>query len=64
MTIERLKYLREQSDMECLDLVEIAEIEGDFAEIPDNQLRDRRENATVSDMLDELETSSDKNRGP
>ncbi len=58
MTTERLNYLRQESNAERLDLVEIAEIEEAFSKIPNAQLRDRRENATVTDMLDEIETRS------
>lgn len=56
MTKERYQYLCEEAKAERLDLVEIAEIEAEFAKIPDENLRDLRENAMVNDMLDELES--------
>lgn len=55
MDLSRIKYLREALDEEALDLMEIAEIEEAFNEIPVDELRDLPENATVGDMLDELE---------
>lgn len=55
MDISRIKYLRDALDHENIDLEELSEIETAFAEIPDEELRDLRENATASDMLDELE---------
>lgn len=57
MEIGRIKYLREQLESESIDLMELAEIESAFAEIPDNKLRDLRENAMATDMLDELESN-------
>jgi hypothetical protein len=56
MSLARIKYLRECLEEEYIDLTEIAEIEEAFAQFPDDQLRDLRENATAEDMLDELET--------
>jgi hypothetical protein len=38
--------------------VELAEIEAAFAQIPDTELSDARENAMAGDMLDELESWS------
>ncbi len=55
MPINRIKYLRQELENERIDLTELAEIESAFCLIPDSELRDLRENATVSDMLDELE---------
>lgn len=55
MDKERIDYLREELEAGHIDLVELAEIEEAFALIPDNELRDERENATAEDMLDELE---------
>jgi hypothetical protein len=59
MTTARLEYLRQEAEAERLDLVEIAEIEEAFSKIPDNQLRDLRENATATDMLDEIESNGE-----
>lgn len=55
MTLKRIKELRAELDAERIDLVELMEIEEAFATIPDSELRDLRENAMASDMLDELE---------
>lgn len=55
MEIGRIKYLREELEAERIDLEELSEIETAFAEIPDEELRDLRENALAGDMLDELE---------
>lgn len=55
MNAERIKYLRGEVDAERISLDELLEIEAEFDKIPDEQLRDLRENATASDMLDELE---------
>jgi hypothetical protein len=62
MTKERLTYLRQESKAERLDLVEISEIENAFSKIPDAKLRDLRENATVTDMLDEIEANTNWTR--
>jgi hypothetical protein len=51
----RIAYLRIELEAERIDLVELAEIEWAFAEIPDSQLADARANATASDMLDAVE---------
>lgn len=56
MELSRIATLRQCLDEGSIDLVELAEIEAAFAEIPDHELRDERENALASDMLDELET--------
>lgn len=55
MEIGQIKHLREAAEEENLDLEEISEIEEAFAKLPDSQLQDARENATVTDMLNELE---------
>ncbi len=57
MLKKRLQYLRKEAKSERLDLLEIAEIETAFSQLPDKQLRDHRENATVMDMLDEIEAN-------
>jgi len=51
----RLAYLRGELEAEQISMGELAEIESAFENVPDALLRDRRENATASDMLDELE---------
>ena len=58
MDTTRIKELRTKLYNENISLNEIAEIESAFAEIPDEQLRDLRENAMASDMLDELEVQN------
>lgn len=57
-----IKKLRKKLDNESLSYDDIVDIESAFAEIPDEQLRDLRENAMASDMLDEIEqqNSSDE----
>jgi len=55
MTRQRIAELRAELEAERIDLMELAEIEAAFAEIPDSELADLRENAPASDMLDELE---------
>ena len=55
MSINRIKTLREELEYGHIDLAELSEIEEAFKKIPDDALRDKRENATASDMLDELE---------
>lgn len=56
LSLSRIKYLRECLEEEYIDLMELSEIEEAFKEFPDENLRDLRENAMASDMLDELET--------
>lgn len=56
MDLSRIKYLRDALDNENIDLLELSEIETAFAEIPDSDLSEARENAMATDMLDELET--------
>jgi len=55
MNLSRIIYLRNELDLEEIDLVELSEIEGAFRQIPANELIDLPENAMASDMLDELE---------
>jgi hypothetical protein len=55
MNKQRIKELRTELEEERISQDSLLEIEGAFAEIPDSQLRDHRENAMASDMLDELE---------
>lgn len=55
MELSRIKQLRQSLEDENIDLTELAEIEDAFDKIPDQVLRDERENATAADMLDELE---------
>lgn len=56
MELSTIMQLRQSLDDENIDLTEIAIIEEAFSQIPDEELRDLRENATASDMLDELES--------
>lgn len=60
MNIGKIQYLRGELDKECIDLEELSEIEEAFKLIPDEELRDLRENATASDMLDEIESRVSK----
>lgn len=53
-----IKKLRKKLDNESISYDEIDDIESAFAEIPNKKLRDLRENATASDMLDELEAQT------
>ena len=55
MDISRIKYLQEANEQEALDTEEIIEIQAEFDLIPQESLRDLRENALVGDMLEELE---------
>ncbi len=54
MTKKRIKELRAELVAERIDLMELMEIEDAFAELPDSELRDLRENATADDMLAEI----------
>jgi len=54
MTAAAYNSLREASNAESLSYGELALIEEAFAAIPDQNLRDLRENATADDMLDEI----------
>lgn len=58
MNKQRIQELRKELDNESLSYDDIVDIESAFAEIPDEQLRDLRENAMVGDMLDELEVQN------
>lgn len=55
MNLQRLHELRVELEEERLSYGEIAEIETAFTEVPDHALRDLRDNAMASDMLDEIE---------
>lgn len=61
MEYSRIRQLQNWSAEDkdgTLDLMDISEIEEAFNKIPDEQLRDLRENAMVDDMLDELESNA------
>ncbi|HUG50145.1 MAG TPA: hypothetical protein VLZ78_04025 [Terrimesophilobacter sp.] len=55
MLLSRIKFLRGELEAEQISMGELAEIESAFEDVPDSFLSDVRENATASDMLDELE---------
>lgn len=55
MKLSRIKELRAELEAERIDWLELAEIEEAFFELDPATLRDLPENATASDMLDELE---------
>lgn len=55
LSVNRIKYLREELEAEEISTEELLEIEEAFKLIPDEKLRDLRENAMATDMLDELE---------
>lgn len=55
MKPSRIKELRAELEAERIDLSELSEIETAFAALPDDFLRDERENAMAADQLDELE---------
>lgn len=57
MTPERITELRAALAAENISYGELGEIEDAFATIPDENLRDVRENAMASDMLDEIEAN-------
>ena len=54
MNMQRIAELRTALEDENISYAELAEIESAFIELPDEVLRDSRENATAGDMLDEL----------
>ena len=54
MNLQRVRELQREAEAERLSLGEISEIEAAFAEVPDHALRDLRENAMASDMLEEI----------
>lgn len=55
MNAKRIQELRAELDAERISYDELHEIEVAFDGVPDAQLRDLRENAFASDMLDEIE---------
>lgn len=55
MSVHRIKSLREVLEAEEISYGEGSEIDEAFSQVPDDQLRDLRENALYGDMLDELE---------
>lgn len=57
MTLQRIKYLRQELENETIDLLELSEIEEAFRQIPDEELPEARENAMANDMLNELESN-------
>ena len=54
MDVVRVAELRAELDAGRISQGALCEIEAAFAEIPDSELSDLRENATAGDMLDEL----------
>lgn len=60
MDSARIAHLREDLEEECISMMELLEIETEFEKIPDEFLRDRRENAMADDMLDELEAANER----
>jgi hypothetical protein len=57
MDIATFRSLREALDSESISLGELILIESVFDTIPDDKLRDQRENAMAGDMLDEIEAN-------
>jgi hypothetical protein len=57
MDIATFRSLREALDSESISLGELILIESVFDTIPDEKLRDHRENAMAGDMLDEIEAN-------
>lgn len=55
MEISRINYLREDVQDESISQDGLLEIQAEFDQIPQSELREARENAMASDMLDELE---------
>lgn len=55
MKLERIKELRKALEDENISMSELAEIQEAFDVIPDHDLREDRDNAMISDMLDELQ---------
>lgn len=53
---ERFEELKLSASEEKLSWNDLIELEEAFNEIPEDQLKDARENALSQDMLDELET--------
>lgn len=56
MNQQRINELRKELELEHISYGELAEIESAFAEIPDSELPEPRENALAVDMLNELES--------
>lgn len=56
MDLSRIKYLRIELESECIDLMELSEIELAFMLIPEEELPEPIENAMASDQLNELES--------
>lgn len=54
MNLARIEYLRGELEAERISYGELAEIDDAFAELNPATLRDRPENATAGDMLEEL----------
>jgi DNA-directed RNA polymerase specialized sigma subunit len=55
LSINRIKYLRDELEAGQISMTELREIQEAFAEIPEEQLREPTDNALAGDMLDELE---------
>lgn len=55
MNLSRIMYLRGELENESMSYGEGSEIDAAFAEVPDSELSEPRENAMYSDMLDILE---------
>lgn len=54
MDKDTYERLRESADDESLSYGDLFEIQAAFDAVPDDELRDLRENATADDMLDEI----------
>ena len=57
MKLSRIRELRVEVEAERISYGELYEIQSAFEELDPATLRDRPENATASDMLDELEAA-------
>lgn len=57
MTQARIDELRKELEAERISSMELLEIQVAFDLIPDEKLREARENAMASDMLDEIEAN-------
>lgn len=55
MNSTRINELRHALELESISLFDLIEIEQVFLTLPDEFLRDERDNALASDMLDEIE---------
>lgn len=58
MNLSRIHELRTELEAERIDMSELSEIETAFAELDPSTLSDLPENATASDMLNELENAA------